>query len=164
MKSEVTKHGICENRSAVNFPMSKMSGVMKTSAWCRPRKSQTSTLSVDVNRRPDWAFLLVNVNQTDVFSVYLDQTDIFSVDVDQTELLYWSTSWSTVGAVDVHFTDVFITPKMSEFVEAKFKFVDNYQTFNLSARWDTYSLHWLAWSRKWIIQIHYLNRLHSPSA
>ena len=43
--------------------------------------------------RPGWAFLLVDINQTEVF--------------------YWSTSWLTVDAVeafDVHFTDLFITP------------------------------------------------------
>ena len=40
----------------------------------------------------DWAFLLV--------------------DVDQTELFYWSTSWSTVDAVKIHFSDVFITPQL----------------------------------------------------
>ena len=38
---------------------------------------------------------------------------VFLVDVDQTELFYWSTSWSTVDAVDVHFSDVFITPLLS---------------------------------------------------
>ena len=76
----------------------------------------------DVDRRPSWRFLLVDVDQTDVFLVDVEQTELFYwststrlsfstgrrrpdwgfllVDVDQTEVFNRSTSWSTVDAVD----------------------------------------------------------------
>ena len=59
-----------------------------STGWCPP-----SWCFLGRRQQPDWAFLLVGV--------------------DQTELFYWSTSWSTFDAVDVHFTDVFITPRIS---------------------------------------------------
>ena len=50
-------------------------------------------------RRPSWRFQLVGVDQTELFYWSTLTTD-------------WSTFWSAVDAVDVHFTDVFITPTL----------------------------------------------------
>ena len=115
----------------------------KRQSWnvdCRP-----STTFSTGRRRPDGAFLLVDVVHPDVFLLvdvnhwailtfsYWSTSTIltfFNWSTSTTELIYWSTStrlrfstgrrgpqsssgrrWtSTVDAVDVHFTDVFITP------------------------------------------------------
>ena len=55
---------------------------------------------VDIDRRPSWRFL----------GQHRPDWTLLLVDIDHPDIFYWSTSWSTVDAVDIHFTDVFITP------------------------------------------------------
>ena len=103
--------------------------VLPRAWWKRQPDVDRRPLSFSTGlRRPDWAFLLVDVNYKYWPStVNVDATDVFLVDVDQTEVFYWLTStrlrfltgWrpgrrsmlsTPVDAVNVHFTDVFITP------------------------------------------------------
>ena len=98
-------------------------GMIKKSAWRRP--STILTFSTG-QCRPDWAFLLVDVDHPDVF--YWSTLTRLSFSTGRQSTL--STPVDAVDAVDVHLTDVFITPYYCDQKDCCFCFISNIKLVN----------------------------------